>query len=149
VLHIYIYDISHLRVNIQESGQKRLSQIRLRADKSTFKKTARNSSVYEARVTASPLSSVNITGRTEIIQTAVIKYCGKRLYQSTYFFFFLYRRYNPLWVLAFSVIFFLLCPFFTLLSPPSYSHYLQIFFNVCNQSFPWSPPSSRTYRFPL
>jgi hypothetical protein len=42
-----------------------------------------------------------------------------------------------------------LCPFFALLSPPSYSHYLQIFFNACNQSLPWSPSSSRTYRFPL
>jgi len=26
------------------------------------------------------------------------------------------------------------CSFFTFLSPPSYSHYLQIFFNVCNPS---------------
>ena len=42
-----------------------------------------------------------------------------------------------------------LWPFFTLLSPPSYSHYLQIFFNACNPSLPWSPSSSRTYRFPL
>jgi len=41
------------------------------------------------------------------------------------------------------------CPFFTLLSPPSYSHYLQIFFNACNPSLPWSSSSSRTYRFPL
>ena len=41
------------------------------------------------------------------------------------------------------------CPFFTLLSPPSYSHYLQIFFNAFNPSLPWSPSSSRTYRFPL
>ena len=41
------------------------------------------------------------------------------------------------------------CSFFTLLSPPSYSHYLQIFFNVCNPSLPWSPSSCRTYRFPL
>ena len=39
--------------------------------------------------------------------------------------------------------------FFTLLSPPSYPHYLQIFFNSCNPSLPWSPSSSRTYRFPL
>jgi len=31
------------------------------------------------------------------------------------------------------------CPFFTLLSPPSYSHYLQFFFNACNPSLPWSP----------
>jgi hypothetical protein len=42
-----------------------------------------------------------------------------------------------------------LCSFFTLLSPPSYSHYLQIFFNACNPSLPWSPSSSRNYRFPL
>jgi len=41
------------------------------------------------------------------------------------------------------------CSFSTLLSPPSYSHYLQIFFNACNPSLPWSPSSSRTYRFPL
>ena len=41
------------------------------------------------------------------------------------------------------------CSFFTLLSPPSYSHYLQIFFNACNPSLPWSPSSSRTCRFPL
>jgi len=27
------------------------------------------------------------------------------------------------------------CSFFTLLPPPSYSHYLQIFFNACNPSF--------------
>ena len=31
------------------------------------------------------------------------------------------------------------CSFLTLLSPPSYSHYLQIFFNACNPSLPWSP----------
>ena len=36
--------------------------------------------------------------------------------------------------------------FFTLLSPPSYSHYLQIFFIACNPSVPWSPSNSRTYR---
>jgi len=41
------------------------------------------------------------------------------------------------------------CPLFTLLSPPSYSHYLQIFFNACNPSLPWSSSSSRNYRFPL
>jgi len=39
------------------------------------------------------------------------------------------------------------CPFFTWLSPPSYSHYLQIFFSACSPSLPWSPSSSRTYRF--
>jgi len=37
-----------------------------------------------------------------------------------------------------------LCPFFTSLSPLSYSHYLQVFFNACNPSLPWSPSS-----FPL
>jgi hypothetical protein len=42
-----------------------------------------------------------------------------------------------------------LCSFFTLLSPPSYSHYFQIFFNACNPSLSWSPSSSGTYRFPL
>jgi hypothetical protein len=42
-----------------------------------------------------------------------------------------------------------LCPFFTLLSPSSYSHYLQIFFNVCNPYLPWPSSSSRTYRFSL
>jgi len=41
------------------------------------------------------------------------------------------------------------CCFFTLLSPLSYSHCLHAFFNVCNPSLPWSPSSSRTYRFPL
>jgi hypothetical protein len=41
------------------------------------------------------------------------------------------------------------CCLFTLLSPPSYSHYLHIFFDVCNPSLPWSPSSSHTYRFPL
>jgi hypothetical protein len=39
--------------------------------------------------------------------------------------------------------------FLALLSPPSYSHYLQIFINACNPSLPWSPSSSRTYRFLL
>ena len=42
--------------------------------------------MYEACVTGSPLSSITITGQTAIIKTAVIKYCGKRLYRSTYFF---------------------------------------------------------------
>ena len=42
-----------------------------------------------------------------------------------------------------------LCLFFTLLSPPSYSHYLHIFFNIYNLSLHWSPSNSRTYRFPL
>jgi len=41
------------------------------------------------------------------------------------------------------------CSFFPFLSPLSYSHYLQIFFNACNPSLLWSPSSSRTYRFPL
>jgi len=41
------------------------------------------------------------------------------------------------------------CSFFTLLSPPSYSHYLHIFFNIYNPPLPWSPSNSRTYRFPL
>jgi len=41
------------------------------------------------------------------------------------------------------------CSFFTLLSPQSYSHYLRIFFVICNPSLPWSPSNSRTYRFPL
>jgi hypothetical protein len=31
------------------------------------------------------------------------------------------------------------CSFFTLLSPPSYFHYLHIFLDVCNPSLPWSP----------
>jgi hypothetical protein len=42
-----------------------------------------------------------------------------------------------------------LCSFFTLLSPPSYSHYLLIFFDIYNPFFSWSPSDSRTYRFPL
>jgi len=37
--------------------------------------------------------------------------------------------------------------FVTLLSPPSYSNYLHIFFNVYNPSLPWSSSNSRTYRF--
>jgi hypothetical protein len=41
------------------------------------------------------------------------------------------------------------CSFFTLLSSPPYSHYLHIFFDILNPSFPWSPSNSRTYRFPL
>ena len=41
------------------------------------------------------------------------------------------------------------CSLFTLLSPPSYSHYLHIFFDICNPSLPWSPSNSCTYRFPL
>ena len=40
------------------------------------------------------------------------------------------------------------CSFFALLSPPSSSHYSQIF-NTCNPFLPWSPSSSRAYRFPL
>jgi len=49
--------------------------------------------------------------------------------------------------LAFSVIFFHSA--LTQLSPPSYSHYLFIFFNVLNPSFPWSSSVSPTYWFPL
>jgi hypothetical protein len=41
------------------------------------------------------------------------------------------------------------CSFFALLSPPFYSHYLCIFFDIYNLFLPWSPSSSRTYRFPL
>ena len=40
-------------------------------------------------------------------------------------------------------------PFFTLLSPSSYSHYLHIFFDIYNPSLPWSTSNSRNYRFPL
>ena len=36
--------------------------------------------------------------------------------------------------------------FFTSLSPPSYSHYLRIFFNVYNPSLPWPSSNSRIYR---
>ena len=32
------------------------------------------------------------------------------------------------------------CSFFTLISPPSYSHYLHIFFDVCNPPLPLSIP---------
>jgi hypothetical protein len=38
------------------------------------------------------------------------------------------------------------CSFFTLLSPPSYSHYLRVFFDIYNPSLP-SPFNSRNYRF--
>ena len=40
-------------------------------------------------------------------------------------------------------------PFLTQLSPPSYSHYLYIFFDVLNPSFPWSSSFSPTCWFPL
>ena len=40
-------------------------------------------------------------------------------------------------------------PFLTQLSPPSYSHYLYIFFNVLNPSYPWSSSVSPTCWFPL
>ena len=40
-------------------------------------------------------------------------------------------------------------PFLTQFSPPSYSHYLYIFFNVLDPSFPWSSSDPPTYRFPL
>jgi len=36
--------------------------------------------------------------------------------------------------------------FFTLLSPPSYSHYLYIFFIVLSPFLPWSSCNSHTYR---
>jgi hypothetical protein len=36
-------------------------------------------------------------------------------------------------------------PFLTQLSPPSYTHYLYILFNVLNPSFPWSSSVSPTY----
>jgi len=41
------------------------------------------------------------------------------------------------------------CSFFTLLSPPSYSLYFHIFFNVYITSLPWSSSDSRIRRFPL
>jgi len=41
------------------------------------------------------------------------------------------------------------CPFLTQLSPPSYSHYLYIFFDVLKPSFPWSSSVSPTCWFPL
>jgi hypothetical protein len=41
------------------------------------------------------------------------------------------------------------CSFFTFLSPPSYSHYLHIFFDIYNTSLPWSPSNSRTYMFSI
>ena len=40
-------------------------------------------------------------------------------------------------------------PFLTQLSPPSYSHYLYIFFDVLNPSFSWSSSVSPTRWFPL
>jgi hypothetical protein len=66
-----------------------------------------------------------------------------------YFFFFFYCRYNPVWVLAISVIFFhsalfshcflrRLTPIICKSSP-----------NACNPSLPWSSSSSRIYRFLL
>ena len=41
------------------------------------------------------------------------------------------------------------CSFFTLLSPRPYSHYLHIFFDICNLSLQLSPSNSCTYRFLL
>jgi hypothetical protein len=40
------------------------------------------------------------------------------------------------------------CPFFTLLTPPSYSHYLKIFINACNPSLPSACRRVRTYQVP-
>ena len=40
-------------------------------------------------------------------------------------------------------------PFLTQLSPPSYSHYLYIFFDVLNPSFPWSSSVTPTYCFAI
>ena len=39
-------------------------------------------------------------------------------------------------------------PFLTQLSPPSYTHYLYIFFDVLNPSFPWPSSVSPTCWFP-
>ena len=75
---------------------------------------------------------------------------SQRLDISLYIFIlFFYWRYNPLWGFSLLSDFLPYCSFFTLLTPPSYSHYFQILFNACNPSLPWSPSSSRTYRFPL
>ena len=62
---------------------------------------------------------------------------------------FFYWHYNPLSVLAFSVIL-----FHSALSSHCFLHclnpnYLHIFFNVYNPSLLWSSSNSRTYRFPL
>ena len=40
-------------------------------------------------------------------------------------------------------------PFLTQFSPPSYSHRLDIFFNVFNPSFPWSSSDSPTHWLPF
>jgi len=40
-------------------------------------------------------------------------------------------------------------PFLPHLSPPSYFHYLYIFFDVLNPSFPWPSSVSPTCWFPL
>ena len=40
-------------------------------------------------------------------------------------------------------------PFLTQLSPSSYSHYLYIFFNILNPSFPWSSSDSPAYWFSI
>jgi hypothetical protein len=66
-----------------------------------------------------------------------------------YFFFFFYWRYNLLWVLNLLSNFLPFRPFLTQISPPSYSHYIYIFFNVLNPSFPWSCSASATYWFPI
>jgi len=68
-------------------------------------------------------------------------------FQQTFSFF--YWRYKPLWVLAFSVIF-----FHSALSSHCFLHRLTPIIcksssMACNPSLPWSPSSSRTYRFPL
>ena len=41
------------------------------------------------------------------------------------------------------------CSFLILLSPPFYSYYLNIFFDIYDPSLPWSSSNSCTYRFPL
>jgi hypothetical protein len=38
---------------------------------------------------------------------------------------------------------------FILVSPPSHSHYLHIFFDIYNPSLSWSPSNYRIYKFPL
>ena len=40
-------------------------------------------------------------------------------------------------------------PFLTQFSPPYYSHYLYIVFNILNPSFPWPSSNSSTCWFPL
>jgi len=62
------------------------------------------------------------TRQTKIQQWPVMTQMCKRTLIIQIFFFF-YWHYNPLWVLSLLSDSLPFCSFFTVLSPPSYSHY--------------------------